>query len=255
MDQPVLLPPLPIETLKGKSSVAQAIAALIREEIAAGRLPKNAKLPNEQELIKHFGVSRPSCREALRILQSEGLLVVSRGNNGGGRINHPKPEKIAANAAFLLRLRKATLKDTFEVRQLIEPSVVAKLARTPDKEVLKNLEQIIISQKYAIGDAVKFVDLEHKFRSLLLESCQNESLRLIGMILEEIINGQQAKVKVPEHKFEIPEEEYSVKIKLQLLAYIEKGDSEAAYNHWMDYICEYENGYVRHCGEEVLYIN
>ena len=59
-------------------NVADQIASTLRSEIAAGTWGVGQMLPAEHQLMERFGVSRPSCREALRILQSEGLLEIQR---------------------------------------------------------------------------------------------------------------------------------------------------------------------------------
>src|ERR1044072_6044836 len=64
---------------------AELIADQLRSSIVRGVLKKGDSLPTEVELVKQFGVSRPTLREAFRILESESLIVVWRGSRGGGR--------------------------------------------------------------------------------------------------------------------------------------------------------------------------
>jgi DNA-binding FadR family transcriptional regulator len=247
------LPKLPPSWQKTESSAAQAIANLIRDEIGSGRLPQGAKLPSEQELVAHFGTSRPTCREALRILQSEGLLVVTRGNNGGARVLTPQPERLAQHASLLLKLRKATLHDTFEVRELIEPAAVAHLAANANK-ALSKLAQIAAGQKYVIGDRAAFAQYELEFRRLLLDSCNNEPLRLIGLVIDQLICRQLDIISksIAPHEFEIPEEEYAVKVKEELIELIAKGEASKAADLWRNYLQEYQRGVMRHGGKELL---
>lgn len=234
--------------------MAQAIANLIRNAIGSGKLAQGTKLPSEQQLVEHFGTSRPICREALRILQSEGLLVVSRGNNGGARVQSPNPDHIGLHASILLKLRKATLHDTFEVRELIEPAAIARLATPPKKEVLRQLAQIAAAQKYAVGDRAAFSACDIEFRHVLLDNCDNEPLRLIGLVIEQLISSQLAIIAktIPLHKYEIPEEEYAVKIKETLIEQISHGDAEAAAKTWRDYLQDYQRGLLRHGGKNLL---
>ena len=66
-----------------------AIAAHFRARIARGELPAGRALPVERELMENFGVSKGVVREALRILETEGLVEVRRGTGGGPRVRHP----------------------------------------------------------------------------------------------------------------------------------------------------------------------
>ena len=70
-------------------SVAEMVADVIRARIVAGTLPDGSMLPKQDQLISEFQVSRPSFREALRILESEGLISVRRGNIGGAQVHAP----------------------------------------------------------------------------------------------------------------------------------------------------------------------
>ena len=65
--------------------MAEMVADVIRARIVAGTLPDGSMLPKQDQLISEFQVSRPLFREALRILESEGLISVRRGNIGGRR--------------------------------------------------------------------------------------------------------------------------------------------------------------------------
>ena len=64
--------------------LAEMVAAGLRDKILSGELDDGDLLPRQEDLLAEFGVSPPSIREALRILETEGLITVKRGNVGGG---------------------------------------------------------------------------------------------------------------------------------------------------------------------------
>src|SRR5688500_1311752 len=68
--------------------VAETVAAELRRRIMRGDFP-NGALPKQDELREQYGISHPSLREALRILETEGLVVVRRGNVGGATVQQP----------------------------------------------------------------------------------------------------------------------------------------------------------------------
>src|SRR5690242_1801493 len=65
---------------------AELVADTLRRRIITGEYARDELLPSETALMEHFNVARTTVRDAVRILESEGLLVVRRGANGGGRV-------------------------------------------------------------------------------------------------------------------------------------------------------------------------
>ena len=76
-------------------------------------------------------MSRPSLREALRILEAEGLISVVRGMLGGIVVHQPDGRMTARTAALVLQARNVSLADVFEARSLIEPTAVRAVASLP----------------------------------------------------------------------------------------------------------------------------
>ena len=68
---------------------SELVAADLRRRIVTGKLKPGALLPSEAVLMQEFGVSRPTLREAFRILESEAIITVLRGARGGGRVLEP----------------------------------------------------------------------------------------------------------------------------------------------------------------------
>ena len=89
--------------------------------IVSGELSEGDSLGHEPDLVERFGVSRPSLREALRILEAEGLITVVRGVRGGVVVHAPDERMTARTAALLLQARNVSLADVFEARSLLEP--------------------------------------------------------------------------------------------------------------------------------------
>ena len=90
---------------------AELVAGTLRRMVVDGQLTDGDFLPNEAELMTHFGVSRPTLREAVRVLESERLVEVRRGSRTGARVRVPGPEIVARPAGLLLELSGATIAD------------------------------------------------------------------------------------------------------------------------------------------------
>src|SRR5436305_6464125 len=103
---------------------AELVARDLRTKIVRGELKDGDTLSAEGELVERYSVSRPTLREALRSLESEGLLTVTRGSRGGPRVHPPDPRLAARHLGLVLQHRGTTLADLFGARVLIEPSCV-----------------------------------------------------------------------------------------------------------------------------------
>ena len=121
----------------------EAVARMLRRDIANGDLQSGDHLPPEDELMEHFGIARTTLREGLRILESQGLIAIRRGRNGGPRVTSPPIERLAQGFALHLQLEHTTIGDLDEARQLIEPALAARLARRHTQDDLTALSKSI----------------------------------------------------------------------------------------------------------------
>ena len=115
----------------------------MRDRILRGELVPGQRLPPEDELTEQFGIARTTLREALRVLESQGLLTIRRGRGGGPEITHPSLEPAATALAVSLRLSGTTLGDLDEARRLIEPHLAGKLALSHTDYDLAKLQAVI----------------------------------------------------------------------------------------------------------------
>src|ERR1700734_809644 len=111
---------------------AELVAARIRGQIIRAELKEGDALPAESELMETFGVSRPTLREAIRVLEMESLLRMRRGSRGGAVVTAPDPTVAARAVGVLLQLRGVTLRDTHEARTMIEPMAARHIAESRD---------------------------------------------------------------------------------------------------------------------------
>ena len=110
----------------------QQIADEIRAAIVAGDLSEGDSLGHEPDLVQRFGVSRPSLREALRILEAEGLITVVRGVFGGVIVHEPDERLTARTAALVLQARNVPVADVHAARSIIEPAAARLVAEIDD---------------------------------------------------------------------------------------------------------------------------
>ncbi len=107
---------------------SHAIAADLRQLIARGELKAGDSLPVERELVDRLGASRGVVREALRILEREGLVEVRRGLGGGPRVRHPSISEAAQGMGVYLQLGDVPVLDAWTARDRIIGCAVERLA-------------------------------------------------------------------------------------------------------------------------------
>ena len=111
------------DTIK-QPKAAQRVAERVRSAIRAGELRDGDRLPPERQLIEQFGYSRAIVREALRMLEDEGLITLHAGRNGGAIIQHPGADRLMNAFDMLLRLQQTSQEDFYEARRLLEPLLI-----------------------------------------------------------------------------------------------------------------------------------
>jgi GntR family transcriptional repressor for pyruvate dehydrogenase complex len=173
-------------------TVAEAVAAQLRSRILDGDLTDRSELPTEAVLLEQFPVSRPSLREAFRILETEGLLTVRRGKRGGTIITHPTPGTAAYHVGLLLHSRHTTLQDLATARNLLEPLCADQAARRRDHAAVgRRLAGLSALGEDQVEDGVAFTTLAVDFHQELVLAAGNTTLQVLAGTLESIWDTQE----------------------------------------------------------------
>jgi GntR family transcriptional repressor for pyruvate dehydrogenase complex len=117
-------------TRPGPRSAAGDVAARLREQILDGDAGETF-LGSENQLLARLGVSRPTLRQAARILEQEGLLAVRRGVGGGLYGRHPTPEAVTHVSSVYLRSQHTDIRDLTRSVALIAPELARLAALNP----------------------------------------------------------------------------------------------------------------------------
>jgi DNA-binding FadR family transcriptional regulator len=113
-------------------SAAESIARILRRQIV-DEFADGDHIGSAEELMDRFQVSGPTLRQAMRVLEAEGLVKVRRGNSGGFFASTPSIDVVSRSASALLRRRGAEPADLIYMSQLIGPEVARRAASNPDK--------------------------------------------------------------------------------------------------------------------------
>lgn len=165
---------------------SDVLATELRERILSGEHPEGTPLPPERELVVQTRMSRTTVREALRILEVQGLIRIKAGRAGGAFVQHPGEESVADSLDLLIRGRRLRLASIHETREAIEPSC-ARLAaqhRTPaDLRALEAANEAIASS----GSLDEFLQANLDWHIAVATASHNEILTGIMMALSRAI--------------------------------------------------------------------
>ncbi len=175
--------------------VADLLADTLRARILRGELPDGSLLPKQSDLLEEFGVSKLAAREALRILETEGLITVRRGNTGGSVVHAPKRDSVAYMLALVLESRQAALPDVGFALQQIEPFCAALCAQRPDRHtaVVPERRRAHESLVHAVetGDEKRATPASREFHEAIVRLCGNETLFVVAGALETLWTAQE----------------------------------------------------------------
>src|SRR6478752_6133856 len=165
---------------------AELVAGTLRRMVVDGQLKDGDFLPNEAELMAHFGVSRPTLREAVRVLESERLVEVRRGSRTGARVRVPGPEIVARPAGLLLELSGATIADVMTARSGIEPMAVRLLTESGDTAAFDELDTMLAEYVPSGRETGRMAETTGDFHRRMVELSGNSTLTIIAGMLHEI---------------------------------------------------------------------
>lgn len=217
---------------------ASVIASQLRRRIVRGELSEGEALPSEQELIVEFGVSRPTLREAIRVLESESLVVVKRGSRGGIEVSVPRIETAAHYAGLVLEYQRATLADVFAAAAAIEPPCAAMLARSRTDDDLDRLRAAVVAERDVADDRFAVLAQQNDFHRLVIELAGNATLAAMSDVLRHIIElatQHYTDLRVTER---VPSHEVGTRSHEKLVRLIEARDSDGAESLWRKHIVE-----------------
>jgi len=162
------------------------IAAELRERILAGEFADGTLLPKQEDLLEQFGVSPPSIREALRILEAEGLITVKRGNVGGAVVHAPVASNVAYMLAMVLQSRAVPLRDVSDALARLDPACAAQCATRTDRRrtVVPILRANIKQSSRVVDDGPAYAATARRFHQEMVANCGNETMILVVGTLE-----------------------------------------------------------------------
>jgi DNA-binding FadR family transcriptional regulator len=164
-----------------------AVANILRRRIIGGDLAVGDSLPPEMRLVDELGVSRPTVRAALRILESEQLITVRRGSRGGAWVNAPTTSVLARRAGVYFQFHGVTLDDVHQARAAVEAPAARIVAEARDPDAIAVLEALIEEEERATDDRAAFRRAGLRFHRTVVELAGNETLIVLAAMIHGVI--------------------------------------------------------------------
>ena len=209
----------------------EVVAKQMRDRILSGDLVAGQRLPPEDELTEQFGIARTTLREALRVLESQGLIVIRRGRGGGPVVTHPDLRPASSALAVALCLDGVTFGDLDDARRLIEPRVAAQLATIHDHADIAALE-VAISHAHEAAerdDKKAFGIAAFEVHATIMERSKNRTLAMIARLLQDLQRTYYVETGMGASQQDMRK---AVRSYRKLVDLIRAGDTEAAERHW-----------------------
>ena len=216
----------------------QQVADELRALIVSGELSEGDSLGREPELVERFGVSRPSLREALRILEAEGLITVVRGVLGGVIVHEPDHRMTARTAALVLQARNVSLADVYDARSLLEPVAVRVIAESRSRHLAAaDLRRSTAAQEKVIEDPEAFGRANAHFHERLVALAGNQTLAIVAEMLNEVVaRAVTAVSKTGPSGDSVAIRRRGIRSQRRLAELIDAGEAAEAESHWRSHM-------------------
>ncbi len=216
-----------------KTRVSQDIIEQVRDLVTSGRLKPGDRLPSERELSQALSVSRSSVREAVRAMESMGLIEARAGE--GTFMASPSGSRGSDPLIASLHQDWSTQHKLFEVRRVIEPDLAALAARRATAEQIERLRAILNDQEAEIARGGTGVKQDNLFHFLMAEATGNEALvRIVDSLMDLLLKTREESLQHDERR------DQSLKQHRTILAAIEARDPRAAERLMREHIRDVE---------------
>lgn len=167
--------------------VSERLARRIATDVVDRKLQPGARLASESSMLENYGVSRPSLREGLRILEVYGLIRMKPGPGGGPFVTEVDSREFADSSSFYFFLRGATLRNAIETKSVIEPQLARLAAERVGEEGLARLAAILhLEREEMAADSRDWGNAPAEFHRLIAELAANPVLELFSNSILEL---------------------------------------------------------------------
>ena len=182
----------PIKSTRIYEEIVRQVKALISE----GRLKSGDQLPPERDLAEQFKVSRTSVREALRTLESLGLIEIRPGE--GTFVREVSVESLIEPLAQVILSHREAVAELFEARRLLEPAIAGLAARRATRDEIEEMERILEDQAKAVAAGMTGLTQDAAFHSAIAASVRNRAItRIVNALMDLLTQSREESLQTP----------------------------------------------------------
>jgi GntR family transcriptional repressor for pyruvate dehydrogenase complex len=216
---------------------ADILAARLRDLIVKGEITPGSYLPTERELVVESSLSRTSVRDALRVLESEGLITTKVGRAGGSMVTLPGRASVARSVELFLRTHGVKLESLLECRVAVEPTLARLAARRRTKAQLAEMEALHEQFVISVKDVVRYKSLNLDWHLSIARASGNEPL----IALMEATSAAIRDAMDYQHVTTPALRAVVVKAHTAILKAIREQDEDAAFKRMDRHVSEYRD--------------
>jgi GntR family transcriptional repressor for pyruvate dehydrogenase complex len=182
----------PVKSVRIYEDIVRQVRALI----ADGHLKSGDRLPPERDLAERFRVSRTSVREALRSLQSLGLIEIRAGE--GAFVRDVSVEALIEPLALVILPYREAVGELFEARSLLEPAIAALAARRATREELAEMERILAEQAREVAGGRTGMTQDSALHTAIAQSAHNRAIvRIVSALVDLLAQSREESLHTP----------------------------------------------------------
>jgi DNA-binding FadR family transcriptional regulator len=169
--------------------ISERLADELVSEILERKLPEGARLPTESQMLEQLNVGRATLREALRLLESRGVITVRPGRKGGPVVRYPRSEDLSASLALVLKFGATGLSDILDAREALEPMLARLAAVRLTESQLEGLRHSVENMEAGAPERSVFLGEHSKFHSIIAEGSGSRVLKVFSDALKHLLDG------------------------------------------------------------------
>jgi GntR family transcriptional repressor for pyruvate dehydrogenase complex len=177
--------------VKPRLPLHREIAEVLSERIISGEYPTKSLLPTERELCESMGVSRTVIREAVKSLESRGLVRIDHGR--GTMVQEPQTSHLGESLKLLLRRRADVMQDLLEIRQVLEVGIAALAAERRTEANLEAMRRWLDVMRQKPDAPEGYVDADVEFHAEIARATQNPVVLVLLEPLAELLRESRKK--------------------------------------------------------------
>jgi GntR family transcriptional repressor for pyruvate dehydrogenase complex len=176
--------------------IYEEIVRQVKQMIAEGRLKSGDRLPPERDLAEKFVVSRTSVREALRALESLGLIEIRPGE--GTFVREMSVESLIEPLALVMASQREAIGELFEARRVLEPAIAALAAGRATPDEIHEMERILDDQAKEIAAGKTGLAQDAAFHAAIGTSAHNLAItRIAHAIMDLLTQSREDSLNTP----------------------------------------------------------